>query len=380
MASRKRAPDHPPRRRRNTGSIAAQADGTYWAIPPRWVDAGRKPRRGFTTWGEAGRWLDDACQRARNGDTLPSDITLEEYGAIWYDRMADSADWSPGTRASVRTKLRMMAAAADAKGRPLNLHERALSAIVPGHAQDVIASLVRRGVSPAVIGQIASILRRILASAQEDGLVARNVASRLVLPKVRRRPAQAWTHAEVRRLIVAIEGEPLEPLVWLGLVLGLRIGEILGLAWDDIDVTSDTLTVRQSYSAGQIGPPKTRRERTVRIPPKVWAVLLRHHEAQELGTRWVFPGRKPEKPLSYDAARRWLIGMLAKAEVRVLPTHTLRHSAATAMLANGVLPSNAAQQLGHANPGVTLSTYWSPTEGERDPSDVVAGWLDQPDG
>lgn len=366
---RKKVPEKPPRRRRNTGSIARQSDGTYWAIPPRWVDEGRKPRRGFRSWQEAGAWLDDACERARHQGDVPADITLGEYGLVWYERIADSAGWSHGTRLATKGRIKMLAPLRATKVADLKL----------GRAQDVIAALARRGVSAAVIGQVASVLRRILASAQEDGIVAGNVAARLVLPKVRRAQPRAWTHQEVRKLLDTVEGEPLEPLVLLGLVLGMRIGEILGLAWDEIDFDRNHLAVRQSYSAGQLGPPKTRRERTVTMPDRVWAALLRHREGQAPGTRWVFPSmRKHDHPISYQTAQKWLRSMVKAAGIRELGTHALRHTSATAMLSSGVLPSNAAQQLGHANPGVTLSTYWSPTDGD-DPSAVVAAWLDGDD-
>lgn len=354
----------PPRRKRNTGSIAKQPDGTFWAIPPKWADPGRKPRRGFTSWEAAGAWLDAECLRIRSGGPA-TDPTVETYLSQWYLRVSDSAGWAPSTRTTCLTRLRRFAPLAPVR----------LTDLKPGQVQDVIATMGRDGLTASVICQTAALMRRALADAIDDGLVTKNVAARLTLPKVRRINPRAWTHAEVRRLLEAIEGEALEPLVGIGLVLGLRIGEILGLRWEDIDFTMTTLTVRRSYTNGQIGPPKTRRERTVKMPPRVWSALLRHRERQAPGTAWLFPGRYESRPLSYPPARLWLKRMVAKAEIRDLGSHALRHTAATVMLSNGVLPPNAAQQLGHANPGVTMGTYWSPSDDDRNPSDAVVAWL-----
>lgn len=363
-------PAPPKRRRRGTGSVAKQADGSFWAIPPPWLDAGRKPRRGFPSREAASAWLADVCARARAGQELPADLSFGDYAAVWFDRTADSSDWAPSTRATTLVRLRLLAP----------LRDVLLADLRPGRVQDVIAGLVRRGVSAAVVGQVASIARRVMAAAQEDGLVSRNVAARLTLPKVRRPAPRAWTRAEVGRLLAAVEGEPLEPLVWLGLLLGLRIGELLALDWDVVDLGRRLLLVRASYSAGRLGPTKGRREREVRLPERLWAILLRHHERQPLGTRWLFPSPQTHgRPRSYPSARAWLLRMVGRAGIRDLGSHALRHSAASAMLNSGVSAAEVARQLGHAHAGVTMASYWSPTRDGADPADVVAGWLDGDD-
>lgn len=360
-----RRPRKPKRRRRGSGSVVARPDGTWWAIPPPDLDPGRKPRRGFATKAAAEAWLDAEIARARASPSARP-ATLEVLLSVWFARTADSAGWSDGTRAVHASRLRRFAALG-----PISPDE-----LRPGQVQEVVAEMARRGLTPTVIRQSVALLRRALADALDDGYVRRNVAARLVLPKGARPEPRAWTRAEARRVLQAVRGEPLEALAVVGLVCGLRIGELLGLQWDDLDHVGLTLTVRRSFSAGAVGPTKTRRERTVRLPAPVWAALLRHRERQNPGEVWVFPSdRKAGRPLSYTRASRWLRGVLAGAGVRQLGTHSLRHSAGSAMLSARVDPALVAEYLGHASPAVTMSTYWSaPDEGEG-PAEAVVRWL-----
>jgi integrase len=56
--------------------------------------------------------------------------------------------------------------------------------------------------------------------------------------------------------------EPVRTMVWLSLLTGLRIGEVLGLPWKNVDFTSGQIRVTQAFYRGTIGSPKTKMQQT----------------------------------------------------------------------------------------------------------------------
>jgi integrase len=128
-----------------------------------------------------------------------------------------------------------------------------------------------------------AVLRRALGQAYRAGMLPRNVADRdfVDAPKVPAYEPDALTEDETRRLIAACEGDRLEGLYVLAVGTGLRQGELLGLAWED--VTADAVQVHKElvYRDGKYKreDPKTdRSKRRVPLPPALAAVVARHRE------------------------------------------------------------------------------------------------------
>lgn len=78
------------------------------------------------------------------------------------------------------------------------------------------------------------------------GLVPRNVATLEDPPRTVRQPVSALTPEEARRFTEAARGDTHEAVFAVALGLGLRIGEILGLRRQDIDLETGQLSVRQA--------------------------------------------------------------------------------------------------------------------------------------
>jgi integrase len=100
----------------------------------------------------------------------------------------------------------------------------------PGRPRKPLAARSIRNVHRAIY--------QVLDRAERDGLLPRNVA-RLVEDALPRPPAKrprALSAAEVRRLLAAAAGDRLEPLFAVKAELGCRIGELLGLTWDRVDL------------------------------------------------------------------------------------------------------------------------------------------------
>jgi len=167
---------------------------------------------------------------------------------------------------------------------------------------------------------------------------------------------------------------------------GLRLGEVLTLRWEDVDLQDRLLLVRRGLSAGQETLPKGRRHRFVPLPAPALATLARLADRDEftqpedylLCNRW---GRR----LDPSALRRRYKRGCSAAKLRPIRLHGLRHAAGS-LLARTADPVFVRDFLGHAKLATTdryLSAKRRPEELERldrafaptplDPDGVEAG-------
>jgi integrase len=140
--------------------------------------------------------------------------------------------------------------------------------------------------SPATIVHLRRVLRVILSQAMTDGLATRNVAVGVKLPTFRKRRRRAWTSDEARRFLESArrDNDPLYVAYVLVLVLGLRKGELLGLAWEDVNL--DIGEVQLAWQLQRVGDQLVRRETKTEtsdaplpLPDICVAALRAHHDA-----------------------------------------------------------------------------------------------------
>lgn len=362
----------PPRRTRNSGSVARWGSG-WKAVPPRWASPTRAPvyrdddGRPFASYAAAAAWLDAALARLRAPAPPPDEVTLGDWLDVWFRRMADSVPWSRSSRKTYAHLLSYFSALAAVP----------LAELRREQLQDVVAGLNRRGLAPGTVAQSGSLVRRALRDAVEDGHLTRSPAHHLTLPKGRRRVVRSWTTAEARRLIAAIGGDPLEALWTLLLACGLRIGEALALRWDDVDWPGRRVRLdRQMHGDRTVDPfTKSRRERWAPLPDPAWAALVRHRDRErDDDGGWLFPDpRGPEAPLTQQQAYVRLKAVLARAGVEGF-AHRARHSWASHLLDAGVPLATVSELAGHKHSGITASTYaHSSREGQERALGTISG-------
>jgi integrase len=121
-----------------------------------------------------------------------------------------------------------------------------LEKLSPAHIQNLITHKLAEGLSASTVVAIRNVLRNALNRASRWGLVARNVATLVDVPRIERPAVRVLSVAEARQLLDAIQGERFEALYSVALALGLRKGEIGALAWLNIDLDAARLTVVNS--------------------------------------------------------------------------------------------------------------------------------------
>lgn len=259
------------------------------------------------------------------------------------------------------------------------------------------------GYKPNSIRIMRAVLRRALAQAEREGLVARNVAGLSQPPRLGQSESRALTVEQAKLLLAAAAGDRLEAAYLLLLSYGLRRGELLGLAWKDFDPAAGTLTVRQSvkrrkssrqedglYSGGatgrvEVSELKTRRSlRVLYLTPGLVSVLEAHADRQK-GERlasaiWVDHGlifaSTVGTPIDPDNFYKSFRRLCRSAGLGDWHPHEGRHSAASVMLAQGVPLEVVSEVLGHSSIYITKDVYGHLVEGaKRDAAERMAAAL-----
>lgn len=150
--------------------------------------------------------------------------------------------------------------------------------------------------------------------------------------------------------------------------MGMRRGEILGLARQDVDFAAETLTVRQSVGKGGIiHAPKTQTSRrTISVPPLVLQALRQQKARQGERRRQLGPAyQNPDLVIAQDDGRSFgpdslthAFGKVVKREgLAGLRFHDLRHTSATLLLTSGVDMKTVSSRLGHSSATTRLNIY-----------------------
>ena len=134
---------------------------------------------------------------------------------------------------------------------------------------------------------------------------------------------------QIPPLLAALE-EPARTMVLVGVLTGLRIGEILALRWRDVDFSSGEIRVEQACYRGLIGTPKTKGiRRTLPIPESLQDELKRLGKKSASGDQLVFQTRNGTAFSDRNLLHKYLKPAGRKLGMPWLNWHTLRRSHAT---------------------------------------------------
>jgi integrase len=218
-------------------------------------------------------------------------------------------------------------------------------------------------------------LSLIMEYAIEEGMAAANPVAQLRggkgrrsgLPPVSGREMRTLERDEIPRLLKAAP-DRYRALLATAVFTGLRLGELLGLTWADVDLEAGFVRVQKQLGrSGERVEPKTKQaKRDVVIFGALGKVLAEH----KLRSGFSQPGdfvfasdSEAGMPLQpSNVRRRGLAKAVADAGLDgegrpKLRWHDLRHTAASLLIAEGLDVVFVSRQLGHANPSITLSVY-----------------------
>lgn len=343
------------RRGQGEGSLYQRKDGRWAAsLDMGWQD-GRRVRRTFyaTTRREVVERLTVARRAVEAGLQPTSDrLTVAAYLTDWLDAIRSTV--RPSTWQSYRWMVQRQIIP--------RLGRFSLTKLAAGDVERMLRDM-EPDLSPRSRHHARAVLRTALARAVRHGIIGRNAAALSEPPHVEHVEAESWDAVQVRRFLESVRGHRLEALFIVAIVTGLRQGELLGLRWSDLDLRAGTLTVRHALQRVdgklQLVETKTARSRrTIPLPELALEALRQLRTAQDgsiVGTHlFTTPSGGP---LYGTAAWRAFMDAAELAGLPRIRFHSLRHTAASLLLAQGTHPRVVMEMLGHSTIALTMNTY-----------------------
>jgi integrase len=306
----------------------------------------------------------------------PKPVTFQDTAERWLESYA-KVHCRPSTYEGYRRALRTCAFP--------RFGTKPLPEVSREDLKGMIAAMGARGLSKSSIKLAVAPIRELYNHAIDDGAKLTNPAARMgrfLKDKTDRRlKIVPLTAEEVQRLLEAAADydraraedwrREFFPSVRCFLLCavrtGLRLGEILGLQWGDLDYRGTFIEVRRQFTRGRIALTKSGKIRRVDLSDQLCEAFRQAQEIRE--TELAIEGREldPEEPIFRNGAghrldpsrvsKTILRRCLLQAGLRQVRFHDLRHTFASLLLANGESLVYVKDQLGHHSIQITVDTY-----------------------
>jgi len=237
-----------------------------------------------------------------------------------------------------------------------------------GHINEFINQKLTEGLAASYVRDIFTVFKSMLRYAQEEygfKLSLKNV----VLPKIEKKQTERISDAEQKQLIAHLKANMSLTAfgILLSLCMGLRIGELCGLKWCDVDFQNKILHIRRTvqritYANGSrktkviISTPKTATSfRDIAIPDFLMTYFKMFRNEADF---FILSGA--DNPIEPRTMQYRYQKILQSAEIETHNFHKLRHTFATNCAEKGFDTKTLSMILGHSTVNLTLNRYIHP--------------------
>lgn len=347
------------RRGKGEGSVYQRADG-------RWVG---QVENGFYANGRRkylrivrktqGEVIEAMRTVRKGGKVLDGNMRVSALMDAWLGHLADEGgkdgqELSPSTIKAYRSMV-------DGWIKPHRIGGRRLRDLEARDIEVWLGQLKSQGLAQSSRAKAKVMLSGALGWAVRHRKMLTNPAREVTVRQSRRgKLDDNMNREQVHQVLAIVADDPFEVAAVLGLKLGLRIGEVVGLRWSDIDFETAELHVRRTITKTDEGA------RTLPLLPEVAEALKRrrsHQDAERLtaGPLWIQTGyvltNVRGQAVSTNGLRRWWHQLCERAGVGRHRFHSGRHTCATLLLDDGIPLEVVSAICGHANLAITADIY-----------------------
>lgn len=239
----------------------------------------------------------------------------------------------------------------------------------PIHIQNYVDDLVDI-LSPQTLKIHINILKLAIKKAYRLNLIRENIVEYVEIPRVKKFKNNIYNQDDMHKLLEKCIGTSLELPIFIASGLGLRISEILGLTWNNIDFNNNTVTIEKITvrNNGEVilKDPKTESSaRTISAPNELMNRLKTYKKEQiEMKLQGKIKNNlnllffdKNEKPIAQDVLSKKFNRFLKENNLKHIRFHDLRHTHVTLLINSKVPIRVISERVGHSNINTTLNIY-----------------------
>ena len=339
--------------------LSQQKNGLYIA---RYTDHfGKRQCKRSKKLQDAKKWLADSnyCDESSN-PLFPQQMTVDSWFEQWKEMKKGSITIGTYDTYTKRYEISIKPVIGDMK----------IVDVKPFHCQMILNKMIEAGYCNGTIKQTRIVLHLIFDDARDNDIITSNPMKKSYKceggkQKEERKPL---TEQELKQFFEGIKGHRFEIQYRLALLTGLRVGEMVALQWQNINVEKKCLYVRQSASykkqGWRFGAPKSQAGRRT-IPLTDEAIRLLKMQREKNKNLKVIPMEFADyvfidekgliKQGAYHSALQKCI--CPRVGLRPLSMHLLRHTMATICAKNGMPPKTLQTVLGHSSVRISYEYY-----------------------
>lgn len=239
----------------------------------------------------------------------------------------------------------------------------------PIHVQNYVDDLV--GIlSPQTIKIHINILNLAIKRAYKLRLIRENIMDCIEVPKFKKFKNSIYNQEDMVNLLKVCRDTKLELPIFLASGLGLRISEILGLTWNNIDfnnnsITIEKITVRNNGKVFLKDPKTESSSRTISAPIEI-INMLKDYKKKYIEDKLknsiinnynLIFFDKNGHPIAQDVLSKKFSRFLEEHNLKHIRFHDLRHSHVTLLINSKVPIKVISERVGHSNINTTLNIY-----------------------
>jgi len=250
------------------------------------------------------------------------------------------------------------------------LGKRPIDEIKRSEIRKLLLGMHKRGLSRSMICLVRDVISGPMGYAVDEEILQANPVSgilkRLKLDREKRLTVVPMTHEEVDQFLNTCAKHFPEYHVFFlcAFRTGMRLGELLGLHWGDVDWRGKFINVQRSFKRGMIDKTKNGKDRRVDMSDQLIAALrelLVRRKSEALkegrGEPVEMISHKKGNYISQNSIRNIFKRILKKAGIRNMRLHDIRHTYASLLLSNGESLAYVKEQLGHSSIEITVDIY-----------------------
>ena len=335
--------------------MAVRKEGNRWFVDIRFNGKRYRPRSPESSRTGAQAYEAVMRQKLARGEQIESALrateqipTFEQFAKRWHTEYA-----VPNNKPTEQKRKKYILSASLVP----HFGKMRIEEIKTHHIEQYKAKEIKRGITNKTLKNHLTVLNRCLGTAYE-WLELDGAPPKIKWVKCASYRTDYLSPDECEILITSAKGVVKEMLL-MAIRTGMRLGELKGLQWSSIDWNRRAVNVRHSYCdvSKKLQPPKSNRERPIPLDVEVYEALYKRKRS----TGYVFldtdgkPFHKTRAPYQLMLARK-------KAGLRKIGWHTLRHTFASHLVAEGVHLQAVQALLGHSNIGTTMRyTHLAPS-------------------